>query len=462
MNTHPQYPRFDESFQDEGTNPDAAPSNMNPYSKDEDTNPNMPAYRPFDETFAAEKTDPDGEEVEIPPTLPPAPKPIGNYPAPLPAAIPRPPEFKAASPNETATRELRQALLDFQKLCTGEQRQVLKMLKAETGSSFDLQTLNHLASNPAYNIDSPGAYVLRSALRHHTESVRSAPQATPRDRQFKFDFFEAITLVNKGKPDQALVLFVKLVQQEGVQTAWWNNGAERSPDLLCWHWIGRCYFQLGDSEKALTAYQKALSYCPREMFLVERIQELTLRIQREQVAATATRPAISEQEVPAQTPRVTSRPFSRIALKKVPRPALKPAPPSAPELLRQAADLKEAGDFQGAIQAYEEALKIYPTLGEAHYQLAGLRERRGLRKAALFHLEQALKLGAAHRNSSYIQQAIDSLKPIIARDSQSLGTPAYLGKAEEPTHRINLIPVNKEAETLSGKFRKGFKGLFKK
>lgn len=73
-------------------------------------------------------------------------------------------------------------------------------------------------------------------------------------------------------------------------------------------------------------------------------------------------------------------------------------------------------DFNGAIEAFEEALEMNPRSGAAHFELGWLyAEKAADPAAAIYHYQKFLKLRPAADNAETIQQHIFRLKQELAK-----------------------------------------------
>jgi len=76
-----------------------------------------------------------------------------------------------------------------------------------------------------------------------------------------------------------------------------------------------------------------------------------------------------------------------------------------------------AMDYQGAIEAFEEALEVNPHSAAAHFELGWLYdEKEPDPAAAIYHYEQYLKLCPNAGNAEVIKQRIESCKQQLAAD----------------------------------------------
>jgi tetratricopeptide (TPR) repeat protein len=76
-----------------------------------------------------------------------------------------------------------------------------------------------------------------------------------------------------------------------------------------------------------------------------------------------------------------------------------------------------AMDYQGAIQAFQEALEVNPHSAAAHFELGWLYdEKEPDPAAAIYHYEQYLKLCPNAGNAEVIKQRIESCKQELAAD----------------------------------------------
>ena len=85
-----------------------------------------------------------------------------------------------------------------------------------------------------------------------------------------------------------------------------------------------------------------------------------------------------------------------------------------------------AMDYQGAVEAFQEALEANPHLAAAHFELGWLYdEKESDPAAAIYHYQQYLKLRPNAGNAEVIKQRIESCKQQLAADVLPLpSTPA--------------------------------------
>jgi len=85
-----------------------------------------------------------------------------------------------------------------------------------------------------------------------------------------------------------------------------------------------------------------------------------------------------------------------------------------------------AMDYQGAIEAFQEALEVNPHSAAAHFELGWLYdEKESDPAAAIYHYQQYLKLSPNAGNAEVIRQRIESCKQQLAADVLPLpSTPA--------------------------------------
>ena len=100
-----------------------------------------------------------------------------------------------------------------------------------------------------------------------------------------------------------------------------------------------------------------------------------------------------------------------------------------------------AMDYQGAVEAFQEALEANPHLAAAHFELGWLYdEKESDPAAAIYHYQQYLKLNPDAGNTEVIKQRIESCKQQLAADVLPLlGAPAaqqQLEKLADQNHQL--------------------------
>jgi LysM repeat protein len=103
-----------------------------------------------------------------------------------------------------------------------------------------------------------------------------------------------------------------------------------------------------------------------------------------------------------------------------------------------------AMDYQGAIEAFEEALEANPHSAQAHYQLAILYDNQDSvadPAAAIYHYQQSLKYDPKFQNADAIQGRIDTCKQKLAENVLQLpsspATQQQLEKLTEENRRLH-------------------------
>jgi tetratricopeptide (TPR) repeat protein len=94
--------------------------------------------------------------------------------------------------------------------------------------------------------------------------------------------------------------------------------------------------------------------------------------------------------------RVLALLLSLMLQQPVSPPPRTPQPPDANTLLAQAVELHQAGDYLGAIAAYESALKLQPDNAGAHSNLGAALVRLGRYDEAITHYQRALAIEPAN------------------------------------------------------------------
>jgi len=80
-----------------------------------------------------------------------------------------------------------------------------------------------------------------------------------------------------------------------------------------------------------------------------------------------------------------------------------------------------AMDYQGAAEAFEEAIEVNPHSAPAHYQLAILDENQlSDPAAAIYHYQEYLKFDASAPNAAIVRQHIETCKQQLAENVLSL------------------------------------------
>lgn len=80
-----------------------------------------------------------------------------------------------------------------------------------------------------------------------------------------------------------------------------------------------------------------------------------------------------------------------------------------------------AGDYAGAIQAFEQSLEVDPRSASAHFELGWLYDRTTAEPSrAIYHYEQYLKLDPNAGNAAIVKQRIDACKQKLAEHVLSL------------------------------------------
>jgi len=103
-----------------------------------------------------------------------------------------------------------------------------------------------------------------------------------------------------------------------------------------------------------------------------------------------------------------------------------------------------AMDYEGALQAFDEALEANPHSAQAHYQMAMLYENQDSvadPAAAIYHYEQYLKYDPKANNADLIAQRITGCKQKLAENVLQLpsapATQQQLEKLAEENHRLH-------------------------
>ena len=103
-----------------------------------------------------------------------------------------------------------------------------------------------------------------------------------------------------------------------------------------------------------------------------------------------------------------------------------------------------AMDYDGALQAFEEALEANPHSAQAHYQMAMLYENQDSvadPAAAIYHYQQYLKYDPQANNADLITQRITGCKQKLAENVLQLpsapATQQQLEKLAEENHRLH-------------------------
>ena len=108
-----------------------------------------------------------------------------------------------------------------------------------------------------------------------------------------------------------------------------------------------------------------------------------------------------------------------------------------------------AMDYQGAVEAFQEALEANPHLAAAHFELGWLYdEKESDPAAAIYHYQQYLKLCPNAGNAEVIKQRIESCKQQLAADVLPLpSTPAAQNQINQ------LIEENQRLQDEVNKWR---------
>jgi len=103
-----------------------------------------------------------------------------------------------------------------------------------------------------------------------------------------------------------------------------------------------------------------------------------------------------------------------------------------------------AMDYEGALQAFDEALEANPHSAQAHYQMAMLYENQDSvadPAAAIYHYQQYLKYDPKANNADLIAQRITGCKQKLAENVLQLpsapATQQQLEKLAEENHRLH-------------------------
>lgn len=114
--------------------------------------------------------------------------------------------------------------------------------------------------------------------------------------------------------------------------------------------------------------------------------------------------------------------------------------PDAAALLRAGADRHRVGDLAGAAALYAQALRLDPTLADAHNLLGILARQRGAAAEAVGHVDRALALrpdtpaylanrGAALAEGGLLREAVATLRSAAAMRPEDAVTQRNLGQA---------------------------------
>lgn len=109
-------------------------------------------------------------------------------------------------------------------------------------------------------------------------------------------------------------------------------------------------------------------------------------------------------------------------------------------------------EYDGAIDAFQQALEINPHSGQAHYRLAQLYDtKRPDAAAAIYHYQEYLRLDPQAENAEVIRQRIVTCKQQLAADVMAMPTtPRAIRQVEEltETNRLLLAQVDRLTEAV--------------
>jgi tetratricopeptide (TPR) repeat protein len=100
-----------------------------------------------------------------------------------------------------------------------------------------------------------------------------------------------------------------------------------------------------------------------------------------------------------------------------------------------------AMDYQGAVEAFEQALEVNPHSAQAHYQLAMLYEQKESDPAAaIYHYQEYLKFDPNAPNADVVNQRITGCKQQLAADVMAMPTaPAAMKQIEQLTETNQML-----------------------
>jgi LysM repeat protein len=107
-------------------------------------------------------------------------------------------------------------------------------------------------------------------------------------------------------------------------------------------------------------------------------------------------------------------------------------------------------DYDGAIEAFEQALEVNPHSAQAHYRLAQIFDTKKCARApdpaaAIYHYNEYLRLDARAENSELVRQRVLTCKQQLAQDVMSIPTsPQTMRQIERLTETNRLFQAQIE------------------